>query len=186
MLNLARAIELVSKLSRTGRYPTTSEGVDGLARGLQYASDSTQIGAGRIIERCAQISEWCPTDADLLTVARDLQREDAVAAGTYDSMGNAPNRAVPIAELEKIYGPPQKVNVSAEMKTLGAKAQNRHKIMWAKIRKHLRLSPREDWPSWEKCAAVARELGYDDYAQRWEESQVGSPKYYKARRRWDI
>ncbi len=86
MLNLSRAIDLVGKLSRTKKYPADDEGVMNLAQGLQKASDSTQVGAGRIIERCASISEWCPTDAELLTVARDLAREDAVANGTYDSM----------------------------------------------------------------------------------------------------
>lgn len=176
MLNLARSIELVSKLSRTNKYPSEEEGVIHLAQALQKASDSTQIGAGRIVDRCASISAWCPTDADLLTVARDLAREDAVAEGTYDSMANAANRAVPISELEKIYGPPQKIEVSAEMKSRGAKAQNRHKRMWKEIREKLKLRHNEDWPSWEKCAEVARSLGYRDYADAWLDSMVNGRK----------
>ncbi len=91
MVSLTRAIELVSKLSRTKKYPTDDDGVQHLARGLQQASESASIGAGRIIDRCAQISEWCPTDAELLSVARDIAREDAVASGTFDSTATSGN-----------------------------------------------------------------------------------------------
>ncbi len=50
--------------------------------------------------------------------------------------------------------------------------QDRHKRMWAEIRRELKLKPNEDWPSWEKCADVAEKLGYNDYATRWRESLV--------------
>ena len=85
MLNLKRAIELVSELSRTRNYPKDDNGVMGLAKGLIDASERSQVGAGRIIERCRLDSEFCPTDHDLLMVARELARTDAVIAGTYDS-----------------------------------------------------------------------------------------------------
>jgi hypothetical protein len=91
MVSITRATELVSKLSRTRKYPETEDGVQSLARGLQQASEATKIGAGRIIDRCAVTSEWCPTDAELLTIGRDLAREDAVAAGTFDSTQSAAN-----------------------------------------------------------------------------------------------
>ncbi len=91
MVSLTRAIELVSKLQRTKKFPADDAGLECLARGLQQASESAKIGAGRIIDRCSQISEWCPTDAELLTVARDLAREDAVVTGTFDSTQSAAN-----------------------------------------------------------------------------------------------
>ena len=98
--------------------------------GLQNASEAAKIGAGRIIDRCAATSDWCPTDADLLTIARDLEREDAVAAGTYDSMANAANVAPKLskADLEREYGPPQPIVVTAAVKTRGKVAQDRHKL----------------------------------------------------------
>ncbi len=170
MVSHTRAIELVTKLARTKKYPTTDDGVADLARGLQHASEAAKIGAGRIIDRCASISEWCPSDAELLLVAQDLAREDAVADGTYDSMASAANCAPKLskADLEREYGPPQPIVVTAAVKTRGKVAQDRHKRMWQEIRDKLHLRPNEDYPSWQKCAAAARELGYMDYADGWE------------------
>ncbi len=96
MVSLTRAIELVKKLGRTRHFPQDDAGLECLARGLQNAEQKTKIGAGRIIERCATTSEWCPTDAELLTIAKDLAREDGVVAGTFDvtlGAGNAISRA---------------------------------------------------------------------------------------------
>ena len=60
MVSHTRAIELVTRLSRTKKYPTTDDGVADLARGLQNASEAVKIGAGRIIDRCAATSEVVP------------------------------------------------------------------------------------------------------------------------------
>jgi|GEM_PF-4391671 len=97
-LALSKAIELVSKLERTRNYPRDpeGEGVKNLARGLQKASDALKVSGALIIERCAETSEYCPTDADLFTVARDIARCNAVAEGTFDSMAGAGNHVAPV------------------------------------------------------------------------------------------
>jgi hypothetical protein len=95
MLTLDKAIEMVRVLDRTRSFPRDPEGkgVENLARGLMKASEGSRIAGNRIVERCATLSEYCPSDADLFTVAKDLAREDAVAAGTYDGTSRAGNSA---------------------------------------------------------------------------------------------
>lgn len=91
MLALDKAIELVSKLDRTINYPKEYPGIVGLATGLKKASDLLKVGAGLIVDRCAETSQFCPTDADLMQIARDIARCDAVAAGKYDTTASDAN-----------------------------------------------------------------------------------------------
>ena len=97
---------LVSRLERTAGYPRSDDGVEFLARGLQKASATTGIKEARIVERCAEISRYCPTDSDLLTVAKDIARLDALAGGTFDSQAGAGNHvaANPPRSCPKCHG----------------------------------------------------------------------------------
>lgn len=88
-MELADAIQIVSRLSRTKRFPTTRDELEGLAEGLQCAHKATGVPGPQIVTKCAELSEWCPTDADLLTVARDIARCAQVAQGSFDSMAHA-------------------------------------------------------------------------------------------------
>ncbi len=85
-MELADAIQIVSRLSRTKRYPTTGAEMQALADGLIRAHTATRVPGADIVLKCAELSEWCPTDADLLTVARDIARCSQVADGSFDSM----------------------------------------------------------------------------------------------------
>ncbi len=171
MVSLLRAIELVEKLSRTRNYPKDDEGVSNLAKGLQYAESKTNIGPGRIIERCSASSEFCPTDYDLLTVAQELAREDGVAAGTFDSMAGAGNAAKPDQrkQWEKEYGKPQAFPVGVIDQERLKKFKAREKALYSAIRK---AHPEE--LDWHGMAAAAEEAGFHDYAKAWRRSIVGS------------
>lgn len=189
MLSLPYAVELLAKFERYGKFPTDPAGIDRLAADLKKSADATGIRADLIVDKCAESSAFCPTLADFMGAAIEIQqaeedkkRCDQVAAGTYDSLAGVPNRAQSHADWERQYGPPKPFNVgerAAALRTAakGDEEQSRHKAMWAAIRRHLKLKSDEDWSAWPVCAKAARELGYADYADRWEASQVGSPKY---------
>jgi hypothetical protein len=67
-------VQLVTEaFSRCSNYPKESAGIFGLAQGLAKAARVTGIAMRAIVERCAEISQWCPTDLDLMNVARELQ-----------------------------------------------------------------------------------------------------------------
>lgn len=83
MLTAEDAVREVKRLSRMGNYPTDREGVMGLARGLQRAAGS-QEQARSIVDRCLELSAFCPTDFDLLAVARELNPQPAEPSWTPD------------------------------------------------------------------------------------------------------
>ena len=64
---------VIEAFSRCSNYPKERVGVLGLAQGLAKAARVTGVSARAIVERCAEISQWCPTDMDLMNVARELQ-----------------------------------------------------------------------------------------------------------------
>lgn len=165
MLALEKAIELVTKLDRTINYPKEFPGVVGLAKGLQKASDSLKIGASLIVDRCAGTSQFCPTDADLINVARDLARLDAVATGTYDSLAGSGNSvAADREDWKRQYGTP----APFEWRQIDAekvkRVKDRERQMFSAIKAKY---PGE--LSWGGMIAAARELGYADYADAWKQ-----------------
>lgn len=83
---VSEAIGLVAKLDRTKKYPTSGAGLQSLAAGLMRAVEITGISGADIVAQCAVLSEWCPTDADLMTVAKDIARGNGVIQGSFDSM----------------------------------------------------------------------------------------------------
>ncbi len=92
-MEITEALDIIERLSRTKNYPRDINGLNFLAEGLTRAAGSTGVDPSRIVKACAAASEWCPTDADLLSVARDIARLDAVAAGTYDTTAGGSNSA---------------------------------------------------------------------------------------------
>jgi len=65
--------ELVITFSRCANYPKDRAGILALAQGLVKASRITGVPMRAIVDRCTEISQWCPTDSDLLSVAREIQ-----------------------------------------------------------------------------------------------------------------
>jgi hypothetical protein len=63
---------VIRAFSRCQNYPKDRLGVLGLAQGLKLASDRFSVKMEEIINECVESSVFCPTDADLLNVAREL------------------------------------------------------------------------------------------------------------------
>ncbi len=159
-LDLVAALDLVAKLSRTRNYPLTEQGVTGFAESLMRAAEMFGVDGAAIVQKCADTSEFCPTDADLLNIARDLkeERERKERAAT-------PSQE---AEWRKQYGPPQDFAVVPVRKS-----ERRDDELWRKLRKKYPNAGRKgkkDWPDLLTLSKDARELGYPDYADAWEKS----------------
>lgn len=170
MLALDKAIELVEKLERTRNYPRDPEGkgVEGLARGLQRASETAKVAAARIVEKCAAESEFCPTDYDFLNIAKEIARLDAVATGTFDSLAGAGNSIGNENEWREVYGPAKPFKFGDLDMAKVKRVKNREREMFAAIKTKY---PGE--LSWRGMIDAARELGYKDYADAWEKGLVG-------------
>lgn len=108
MPTVDEAVQELTPLQRTKDYPKNSGGMLALANGLIRAGDITGIAMVDIVRRCADTSPYCPTDADLLTAAKDLARIDAVIDGTYDVLANHGSHASSdqVAQWRKECGPP--------------------------------------------------------------------------------
>jgi hypothetical protein len=59
--------------SRCSNWPDTREGQLGLAQALRKAADEFGQTMGAIVERCAGLSQYCPTDFDLRRVAAEMR-----------------------------------------------------------------------------------------------------------------
>ncbi len=66
--------EMVTRaFSRCQNGPKERIGIKGLADALTRAADRFGVPAARIVAECAESSQYCPTDADLINVARGLK-----------------------------------------------------------------------------------------------------------------
>lgn len=66
---------VIAAFSRCQNFPKERAGVLGLAQGLRRAADQNRVAPARILQECATSSVFCPTDADLVAVARALRPE---------------------------------------------------------------------------------------------------------------
>ncbi len=71
-MELDEALPLIARLSRTKNYPRDDDGLTFLAEGLIRAA-SIGVDPVRIVMEWSAVSEWCPTDADLMNTARMLK-----------------------------------------------------------------------------------------------------------------
>jgi hypothetical protein len=154
-MELAEALELVSRLSRTKNYPRDEAGVVYLAEGLARAASAAGVDARHIVMVCATTSEWCPTDADLVTIANQIR----------DEQRRAQEALLPpvTAQWKRKYGEP---------KPFDWKALDTDRIKRVKAREAEMLSAiKAKYPgelSWAGMIQAAKELGYLDYAEAWE------------------
>jgi hypothetical protein len=155
--------------SRSANWPEDRLGQIGLAQGLAQASKQFRISKEDLIQRCREISAFCPTDADLLRVAGEMfrTRQDALLANKKQ-----------LREWEKRYGPPRPYDTSQKGKCLCCgreweeiirTSQERKTAMWNSLRAHFGVKNGK-WPPYRDMAPVARALGYKDYADAWERS----------------
>jgi len=172
----ATPFELIATFQRCPNFPKDELGTIALAQGLAKAARETGVEMQAIVERCCEISKFCPTDADLLVVARDISRLQAVSEGSYDSMAGAGNHAPADQRRawEKAYGPPKRFewNEADKQRVAGVKA--REAAVHAAIRKELQLvegkMPNGQRPDWRLMADAAEKLGFHDYAKAWRKS----------------
>ncbi len=154
-MELAEALEIVARLSRTKNYPRVEAGIVHLAEGLMRAVEATGANPQQIVMICVTTSEWCPTDFDLMTVAKQIRDEQKRAQEALQP---------PVEEQwRKTYGPPKAFDWKALDTAKVARVKAREKEMLQKIKAH---HPEE--LSWAGMAQAARELGYTDYADAWE------------------
>lgn len=143
--------------SRCSNWPEDRLGQIGLAQGLYRASERFKITQQDLINRCKELSAFCPTDADLLRVAGEMftQRKGAMEAARNQRK-----------EWEREYGPPRAFD-QPDWKSIGDNSNSRHAQLWAGLRDHFKVNNGK-WPSFRDMAPIARKLGFDDYATAWE------------------
>jgi hypothetical protein len=180
-MELDDVLEFVAmRLSRTKNYPRTVPELDALGEAVISASKKTGVEIHRIVDRCAEVSGVCPTDYDLLTVAKEIKIQDEVAAGTHNSLAKQGNaQQFTREQLEAQYGPPQPIapkDLRDQLVAIGKAAQSKESEMWRKIKLELRQAPGQKsfaWPDWTELANVAEKLGYGKVADRWRNSYLG-------------
>jgi hypothetical protein len=153
-MELDEALPIIARLSRTKNYPRDEDGLTFLAEGLIRAAAETGANAQQIVMVCATTSEWCPTDADLMNIARQIRDEQKRAQEALEPSVES--------QWRQKYGPP---------KPFDWKALDTEKIKLTKAReKKLYAAIKANHPeelTWAGMIAAARELGYDDYADAW-------------------
>ncbi len=154
-MELDEALTLIARLSRTKNYPKDEDGLTFLAEGLMRASAETGAPGQQIVMVCATTSEWCPTDADLMTIAKQIRDEQKRAQEALQpSVEN---------EWRRTYGPPQPFDWKALDVPKIKLTKKREKELYQQIKAR---HPEE--LTWAGMIAAARELGYDDYADAWQ------------------
>jgi len=154
-MELDESLQFIARLSRTKNYPKDEAGLVGLAEGLIRAAAATGANPQQIVMVCATTSEWCPTDFDLMTVAKQISDEQKRAQEALE----------PSLEQQwrKEYGTP---------KPFDWKALDMDKVRLVKAReKEMFNAIKRKYPGeldWHGMAQAARELGYEDYAKAWE------------------
>ncbi len=66
----------VRAFSRCQNWPKDRTGIAGLVEGLERAASRFGVPVARIITECVETSPYCPTDADLINIARGLKPAD--------------------------------------------------------------------------------------------------------------
>ena len=156
-------MDLLPRFQRCANYPRDDEGVLALAQGLAAAWRHTGVRMADIVERCATDSQYCPTDADLLTVAKEIKAK---------RIWDADSKRHIHAEWRREYGDPVKFDWQGEAAKILPQArmtQERQRKMWERLRE--RFDP-QHWPDWTTIAKAAREMGYEDFAVAWERSRA--------------
>ena len=156
-------LKLIAAFQRCQNYPKDDFGVQALVQGLATASRETGVQMQDITERCAKISQYCPTDADLLNVARDILADRKRAE-------EADVERTKRAQWERDCGParPFDWNSAVDFRRVREVAERRTRL-FLEIKKLLHL-PTGKWAPLDEMWAAAERLGYHDYAYCWRRS----------------
>lgn len=118
--------ELVAKFVRCQKYPTDVRGINDLADGLERAAQKSGITMHEIVDATLPLAQFCPTDAEFLTIARNIRDERDRDADTKRNK---------TSEWQRQYGKP----ASYEWKAEAAKIAAATKIHWKKDAEMLKL-----------------------------------------------
>lgn len=119
-------LDLIERFSRCQNYPRTVEGIQFLAQGLVHAQQTTGIEMEVIVGHCATISQYCPTDHELLNVARSIRDE---------RLREAESRRDQTAEWERQYGPAKPYDWRSEAASIMPAARE----YWRKDKQRIEL-----------------------------------------------
>jgi hypothetical protein len=153
-MELDEALPIIARLSRTKNYPKDEDGLTFLAEGLIRAAADTGANPQQIVMVCATTSEWCPTDADLMVIARQIRDEQKRAQEALEPSVES--------QWRQKYGPPKPFDWKALDVEHIKLTKAREKKLYAAIKAR---HPEE--LTWAGMIAAARELGFDDYADAW-------------------
>ena len=163
---------LIEAFSRARNFPRDSAGREALLMGLERAARETGIAARLIVERCVTLSEYCPTDFDLLRVAGEIQDEGKRAEEASRDQK---------AEWEQQYGKPKPFDIEMELAARQiAEAGKRHweedRIMQRRIKAELvrRHPGTTDWTRMSRAEyfRAKRDLGYELCAYEREQTKL--------------
>lgn len=149
---------LVRLFSRCAHYPTTEETLLAFADGLVMASDITGIPMQEIVDQCRLISANCPTDRDLLTVARDIRAQRDRQA---EEQANAAKIEQWKADLKRDGLQPEPQRPIAPQMTRGQQrlAEDRRIMQEVAVRLDCPFSQLYK-KSWGQIYAAMKDLGY--------------------------
>ena len=154
-MELAEALELVARLSRTKNYPWDEAGVVYLAEGLMAAVHETCADPRLVVMVCSRDSEKCPTDSAFMAAAIQVKAEQRRAQEALEPSVTEQWRAQ--------YGTPKPFDWKALDTEKIKRVKERDREMLGKIKAKY---PGE--LTWAGMIEAARELGYHDYAEAWE------------------
>ncbi len=155
------AKEQAQRLGGTVNFPSGADAgvaVRELVDALERSSKGQRTFIERLVGACLETSKFCPTVADVVTVANDLREGDRRKEEATRNQ---------VSEWRKEYGEPKPFS-AIKLNEVGGENRRRDE-MYRKIKAHLRINDGK-WPDWQTMAAAARELGYEDYAKAWEGS----------------
>ena len=146
--------DLIATFARCRNYPTDQAALLFLAQGLRKASDSTGVAMELIVERCAETSPFCPTDADLFAAGRlirdEIQRRQASLVDQK-------------AEWREKYGRPEPFLIGKALASVDIHSQkSKDAEMWRRVRTQLHVkAPTCKDVSWPDIYHAMDELGYE-------------------------
>lgn len=148
-MDLRKLGDIAKRFSRCPNYPKNPSEVVIFVEAIGKAVDRYGVDPEGLADRCLGLSQFCPTDFDLLTVAKEMREEVKRAE---DAQRNR------VAEWRREYGEPQPLKVSFDRQKV-----RRDEELWRQLRRQFP----DFWPNWMTLADAAEELGYSDYASAW-------------------
>lgn len=155
-------IDLIWRFATCKNFPRTEEyALRILAQALAGAAKKYSLDIRDVVERCIEVSEYCPTEHDLREVAREIHEEQQRAVEAKRNQ---------IREWEKQYGKPEPFKVGEclhcgrKWSEITSTHRAKESEMWAKLRAHFGVGivGGKSWDqiSWARIYEAQEKLGY--------------------------